>query len=473
MRRTKIICTIGPASQSPEQLRALMQAGMNVARLNFSHGAFEDHARVIRHIREQARALRRPVAILQDLPGPKIRIGTFAEGPINLERGHSFTLTCREVAGSQSEVTLPNSEVCASVKVGDSIFLDDGSVQLRVTNRTDTDIATEVLVGGTLTSHKGVTAPGVTLAIDAITPRDIECLQFGIQQGVDWVAASFIRSADDLRCLRAHMDAAGARIPLIAKIEKHEAVNNIDEIIAEADAIMVARGDLGVEVNIWEVPSIQKMIIRRCNRIGKPVITATQMLESMTHNRRPTRAEVTDVVNAILDGTDCIMLSGETAIGLYPVETVEMMNDLAVTAESGIDHASILRRRMADQARTVTDAIGGATVEIAQNLNLAAILTATSSGHTARMVSRYRPKAPIIGVTTKPDTYRRLALSWGVIPIMAPVAETIDDTLHNSFNAARDAGLVQVGDQVVLTGGMPVGQPGHTNLIRVTTVEGA
>lgn len=472
MRRTKIICTIGPASDSPERIRAMIEAGMNVARLNFSHGSFDDHGRVIRRIREQARALRVPFAILQDLPGPKIRIGDVADAPVDLERGAAFTLTGRSVPGSKHEVTLPNREVHGAVREGDNIFLDDGTIHLRVTHKTETDIQAEVLVGGTLRSHKGITVPGVSLGIGAITPQDVEAVRFGIEQGVDWIASSFVQTGDDIRHLREIIREAGANTPIVAKIEKHEAVRNIDEIIAVADGVMVARGDLGVEMNIWEVPIIQKMIIRRCNRQGKPVITATQMLESMTNNRRPTRAEVTDVVNAILDGTDCVMLSGETAVGQYPVETVEMMNDLAVTAESTIDHASILRRRMADVGKTVTDSISAATVEIALNLNAAAILTATTSGSTARMTSRYRPKAPIIGVTTQPETYRRLALIWGVIPVLSPVAETLDDALANSFNSARDAGLISPGDLVVLTGGVPVGEPGNTNLIRVATVDG-
>jgi pyruvate kinase len=471
MRRTKIICTLGPATEAPETIRALIEAGMNVARLNFSHGSFDDHARTIRNIREQARSLRKPIAVLQDLPGPKIRIGELLCGSIELRHNDPFVLTSRPVPGSPAEAPLPSPMICRAVKPGDSLFLDDGTIQLRVTGKTDEDIFTEVLVGGILTSHKGVAVPGVSLDIDAITERDIEAVQFGVKQGVDWIAASFVRSADDIHRLRGLVAEHNVRIPLIAKIEKHEAVQNIDEIIQAADGIMVARGDLGVEMNIWEVPTIQKRIIRRCNRVGKPVITATQMLESMTQNRRPTRAEVTDVVNAILDGTDCVMLSGETAMGLYPIETVTMMNDLALTAESTMDHSAILRRRMGDPGKSVTDAISGATVEIAQTLEVAAILCATHSGHTARMISRYRPKAPIIGITTSPETCRRLGLIWGVTPIMAPLAETIDDTLANSFNAARDAGVVQTGDQVVLTGGLPVGKPGYTNLIRVANVE--
>lgn len=445
---------------------------MNVARLNFSHGDFDEHARTIRHIRDQARALRLPFAILQDLAGPKVRIGKVAEGPVDLERGATFTLTGRDVPGSKTEVTLPKRKVHDAVRVGDNIFLDDGTIHLRVTDKTETDLRTEVLVGGTLRSNKGITVPGVSLGIDAITPQDIEAVRFGIEHGVDWIASSFVQTGDDILRLREVIREQGANTSIVAKIEKHEAVRNIDEIIAAADGVMVARGDLGVEINIWEVPNIQKMIIRRCNRRGKPVITATQMLESMTNNRRPTRAEVTDVVNAILDGTDCVMLSGETAVGQYPVETVEMMHDLAITAESTLDHAAILRRRTGDVGKTVTDSISAATVEVAQSLDAAAILTATTSGSTARMTSRYRPKAPIIGVTTQPDTYRRMALIWGVFPVLSPVAETLDDALANSFNAARDAGLIHEGDLVVLTGGVPVGVPGNTNLIRVATVDG-
>jgi pyruvate kinase len=444
---------------------------MNVVRLNMSHGKFEEHAIAIRNIRDQARKSRGPVAILLDLPGPKIRVAEIEDGPVYLERGHEFTLTSREVPGSSREVTLPNEEVRKAVQEGDSIFLDDGTIQLTVLCTTDTDIKARVLVGGNLSSHKGVAVPGVRLDISAITPRDIEALRFGVENGVDWIAASFVRSAAEVQQLRNELANLNSTIPIIAKIEKHEAVANIDEIIAAADAVMVARGDLGVDLDIWEVPTIQKDIIRRCNRVGKPVITATQMLESMTQNPRPTRAEVTDVANAILDGTDCVMLSGETAVGKFPVETVRMMNEIACNAESTLEHSGIFRARMDEERHTVTDAISAAAVVVAQRLDASAILAATSSGSTARMISRYRPKTPIIGVTTRPETYRRLSLSWGVIPILAPMQETIEDTLDTSFNAARDAGLVQPGDTVVLTGGLPVGEPGHTNLIRVATVE--
>lgn len=473
VKRTKIICTIGPATNSADGIRSLIGAGMNVARLNFSHGEFEEHARTIRYIREQARKARGPVAILLDLPGPKIRIDEIVGGPVTLQRDQEFVLTSRKVHGSAEGVTLPSQEVRKAVKPGDSIFLDDGSIQLKVLSTDETDIRTRILVGGNLSSHKGVAVPGVRLDVTAITSRDLEALAFGVEHAVDWFAMSFVRCASDLNELRSHMDALGASIPIIAKIEKHEAVSDIDAIIGAADAVMVARGDLGVDLNIWEVPTIQKDIIRRCNRVGKPVITATQMLESMTFNPRPTRAEVTDVANAILDGTDCVMLSGETAVGKYPAETVSMMVEIAKNAETTLDYGGILKTRMEDQASTVTDSISAATVVVARHLGAAAILTATSSGSTARMISRYRPKTPIIGVTTRPETYRRLALSWGVIPVLAPVAETIEDTLDTSFNTARDAGLVKPGDTVVLTGGLPVGVPGHTNLIRVATVEEA
>ncbi|HEY3413923.1 MAG TPA: pyruvate kinase [Armatimonadota bacterium] len=473
MRRTKIICTIGPATRAPERLRALIDAGMNVARLNFSHGEFAEHAQTIRDIRAQAETTQGPIAILLDLPGPKIRIGEIQGGTVWLERGQEFVLTSRMVSGSADEASLPNQEVRKAVKPGDSVFLDDGSIHLKVLSTNDTDIRTRVLVGGNLSSHKGVAVPGVRLDIATITQRDLDALAFGVEHGVDWFAASFVRSAADLNTLRAHQTALGASIPIIAKIEKHEAVSDIDAIIDAADAVMVARGDLGVDVDIWRVPTIQKDIIRRCNCVGKPVITATQMLESMTYNPRPTRAEVTDVANAILDGTDCVMLSGETAIGKYPTETVAMMVEIARNVETTLDFGGILKTRMEDQAHTVTDSISAATVVVAGHLNAAAILTATSSGSTARMISRYRPKSPIIGVTTQPETYRRLALSWGVNPVLAPMADSIEGTLDASFNSARDAGLVSPGDIVVLTGGLPVGVPGNTNLIRVATVEEA
>jgi pyruvate kinase len=470
-RRTKIIATIGPSTNNPEAIRELIKAGMNVARLNFSHGEFEEHAETISVIREQAKQLRLPVAILQDLPGPKIRIGEVKSGPVYLERGRPFVLTARDVPGNASEVHLPNSEVLSALKAGDSVFLDDGSIQLRVTGTDGTDVATVVLVPGVLSSHKGVAVPGVSLKIGSLTERDIEAARFGVMHKVDWMAASFVRSADDVNALRDVIRSAGGDVPIVAKIEKHEAVANIAGIVDAADAVMVARGDLGVEMNIWEVPTIQKAIIRRCNRLGKPVITATQMLQSMTTNRRPTRAEATDVVNAILDGTDCVMLSQETAVGSYPVEAVTMMGQLAVTAEASLRHEEILRDRLKSQARTVTDAISAAAVEIAENLDVAAILAATLSGYTARMISRYRPSAPIIGVTTDSTTYRRLCLVWGVTPLLAPEAETTDDTLDNSIVAATLAGAVTSGDTVVLTAGLPVGEAGNTNLIRVAEVE--
>ncbi|NMC82364.1 MAG: pyruvate kinase [Armatimonadetes bacterium] len=467
-RRTKIVCTLGPATRHPKEITALVDAGMNVVRLNASHGDLNEHAQTIRHVRQVAHGKNLPIAILLDLPGPKIRIGEVPEG-MYLERGRNLTLTSRPGDIIPAAVYLPNPEVAESVSAGTDLFLDDGLIHLKVISSVDGVIETEVLVGGPLSSHKGLAVPGVSLPIDIVTPRDAEVIHFGVEQGVDWIAASFVRSADDVAAVRRHIESAGGSIPVIAKIEKHEAVDAIDEIIEVSDGIMVARGDLGVETSIWDVPVIQKEIIRKCNCAGKPVITATQMLESMISQRRPTRAEATDVVNAILDGSDCVMLSAETAVGRYPSETVQMMDHLAQTAEAAMDYATTLTARRKDKPGNVTDAISGATCEIAHDLGAAAILTATTSGSTARMVARYRPKSPILGITANPETYRRLALSWGVTPLMAPQSETVDDTLRNSFRAARHSGLVKPGDTVVLTAGFPAGQSGNTNLIRVAT----
>ena len=403
MRRTKIVCTIGPASRSPEALRQLLEAGMDVARLNFSHGSHDQHAEVIGHLRTIGQEMGRPVALLQDLSGPKVRVGNIAapEG-VTLTTGEEVTLTLDDAPGTEGVINLPVPEIFEAAVPATHLMLDDGLLELRVlANRGDT-LRCRVIVGGVLTSHKGVNMPGVTLPIAAVTDKDLDDLRFGIAQKVDYVAASFVRSARDIAVLRGVCEAARAKIPLIAKIEKHEAVSNIDEIMAVVDGIMVARGDLGVEVPIDEVPVIQKMLIAKANRVGKPVITATQMLDSMIRNPRPTRAEVTDVANAIYDGTDAVMLSGETAMGAYPFDAVRMMSKIALHTEAALDYDKILdeKARQADEAGpSTTQAIGKATCTIARDLGAAAILTATASGRTAQVVSRFRPRAPIIAAT--------------------------------------------------------------------------
>jgi pyruvate kinase len=468
MRRTKIVCTIGPASRSPEALRHLLQAGMNVARLNFSHGSHEQHAEVITHLRALARDLDVPLALLQDLSGPKVRVGDIAGDGVLLRPGAQITLTLDDAPGDEGRVSLPVPEIFEAVAVGTHLMLDDGLLELRVKAKRSDALVCDVVVGGLLSSHKGVNVPGVSLPVAAVTDKDLDDLRFGIAQRVDYVAASFVRSASDIAVLRGVCEAARAKIPLIAKIEKHEAIHNIDAIMEAVDGIMVARGDLGVEVPIDEVPVIQKMLIHKANRAGKPVITATQMLDSMIRNPRPTRAEVTDVANAIFDGTDAVMLSGETAVGAYPFDAVRMMAKIAARTEASLDYGKILDEKMRfDTGQSITGAIGQATCDIAHDLNCAAILTASATGRTARVVSRYRPRAPIICATNRPETCQRLALVWGVHPVLVEMADDSDSMMQASIDAAERTGFVRADDVVVLTGGVPVGRPGSTNFIKV------
>lgn len=469
MRRTKIICTIGPATQSAEMLGLLAEAGMNVARLNFSHGTKEEHAQRIRDIRQVEKDLGVPIAVLQDLPGPKIRTGDMAE-TVELRPGQRFVFTTRDVPGDANEVMLPYPELVEQAAPDQLIFVADGQLEFKVESATPTDIITKVVVGGPLSGHKGVNMPGAKLLLPSITESDIEDLQFGLANDVDWVAVSFIRSANDLKPVREIIKGSGKLVRMIAKIEKSEAVDDIDAIIEAADGIMVARGDLGVEMPLELVPIVQKTIIRKCNNAGKPVVTATQMLESMTNNRRPTRAEVTDVANAIFDGTDAVMLSGETAIGAFPIETVTMMSKIAVAAESSLDYDKLLQERSATATKTVTEAIAMASVDIAQDLGAAAIVTPTSSGATARAVSKFRPAAPIVAASMFPNTYRQLAISWGVYPVLVVPSRNTDDMIYEAVEGATSVGIVKEGDTVVLTAGIPAGIPGRTNLIKVHTI---
>ncbi|MDQ2799356.1 MAG: pyruvate kinase [Armatimonadota bacterium] len=468
MRRTKIVCTIGPATQNPEALRRLVEAGMDVARLNFSHGSQENHAAVIANLRALSQEMGHPVAILQDLSGPKVRVGKIAGEGVLLAPGAEIILTLDDVPGDEHQINLPVPEIFETVTAQTHLLLDDGLLELRVKSNRGNALVCEVVVGGRLTSHKGVNVPGVTLPIAAVTDKDFDDLHFGISQKVDYVAASFVRSASDIAVLRGVCDASRAKIPLIAKIEKHEAIHNIDSIMEAVDGIMVARGDLGVEVPIDEVPVIQKMLIRKANDAGKPVITATQMLDSMIRNPRPTRAEVTDVANAIYDGTDAVMLSGETAVGLYPYEAVRMMAKIALHTEASLDYAKILdEKTLHDPGQSITGAIGQATCDIAQDLNCAAILTATTTGRTARVVSRFRPRAPIIAATTLQTPYQRLALVWGVHPTLVAVPPDSDTMMQDCIDSAEQSGIVRDKDIVVITGGVPVGRTGSTNFIKI------
>ncbi|MCL6628322.1 MAG: pyruvate kinase [Armatimonadetes bacterium] len=469
MRRTKIICTIGPATESPEMLRALAEAGMNVARLNFSHGTKEQHGERIRQLRQIEQDRHAPIAILQDLPGPKLRTGPMLK-PVELRPGQRFVFTTRNVPGNEEEVNLPYPELVKQAQAGNPVFVDDGQLEFRIQSTTPTDIIATVVVGGILGAHKGINLPGTDIPLPAVTESDIEDLEFGLANDVDWVAASFVRRASDLDPVRDMIRSSGKPARLIAKIEKSEAVQDIDAIIQAADGIMIARGDLGVEMPIEKVPALQKEIIQKCNAAGKPVITATQMLDSMIRNRRPTRAEVTDVANAILDGTDAVMLSGETAIGEFPIEAVRMMAKIAVETEGSLDYRQLWQEKSVAVAKNVTDAIAQATVDIALDLEATAIVTPTSSGMTARAVSKYRPPAPIVAAATSPSTYRQLALSWGVYSLLVAPSRNTDDMVEEAVDSVKRAGLVRDGDVVVLTAGVPAGVPGRTNLIKVHTV---
>ena len=470
MRRTKIVCTLGPASDSPETIEALIKAGMNVARLNFSHGNHEEHGARIELVRSISEELRCPVAILQDLGGPKIRIGMIQKDEIRLQPKDQFTLTTKRVVGDERQVSVTYAGLPHDVEEGDAILLSDGRIELKVIGKMDDRIDTEVVVGGVLSSGKGINLPAGRIKATALTDKDKKDLKFGIQNDVDYVALSFVRTAEDVQLVKDAIGEKGSGIPVIAKIERHEALKNIDEIIGAADGIMVARGDLGVEIPVEKIALTQKMLIRKSNAAGKVVITATQMLQSMKHSPRPTRAEATDVANAILDGTDAVMLSDETAMGDYPVKSVQMMAKIAEDAELAVEfHAH--RPDVADQPKSIPDAVSHASCTTARDLNAAAIVTCTDSGSTARLVAKYRPRHPIVATTPNLRTYRQLALVWGVIPVRADVMRSYEEIIGKSIESARDTKLASTGDCIVMTAGIPIGVAGSTNLIRVVVLE--
>lgn len=471
MRGTKIVCTIGPATGSPDMIEKLIKAGMNVARLNFSHGSYEEHLERITQIRAICEKLGRTVGILQDLSGPKIRIGKIGNSPVRVVPGEQFVFTSREVPGDATRVTLSFPDLPRQLKRGQMIYLDDAKLEFRVISTSDTEIVTKVIIGGELSSSKGFTVPGASYDVPGVTEKDKQDLRWGLEHGVDWVASSFVRGPDDIVPLRKVMREVGRRVPVIAKIERPEAVKNIAGIIEAYDGIMVARGDLGIELPIDEVPGIQKSIIRRCNRAGKPVITATQMLDSMMANPRPTRAEVTDVANAIIDGTDATMLSGETAAGQFPIECVQMMDRIARRTEKSLDYQAMFERQTRHATVDVTEAIGEAAVNLASDLRVPAIITCTFSGTTARLVSKFRPHARIVAAASNDETARRLTLSWGVHPIFVEMAKDTDELIRNAVEAAVDYKLVKRGDTVLMIAGVPVGVAGSTSLIRVLKVE--
>ena len=468
MRKTKIVCTIGPSSEAPENLKKLIQAGMNVARLNFSHGDFEEHGGRIANIRQVSKELGTHTAILLDTKGPEIRVGKLKEEPIELEQDATIILTTEEILGDVERISISYKNLPNDVKVGSTLLIDDGLIGLTVTDVRDTEIVCRILNGGTLKSRKSVNAPGVKISLPGITEKDRADIIFGIQQGIDFIAASFVRKASDVLEIRELLEAHNATyIQIISKIENQEGVDNLDEILEVSDGLMVARGDLGVEIPAEEVPLVQKRMIKKCNLAGKPVITATQMLDSMQRNPRPTRAEASDVANAIFDGTDAIMLSGETAAGKYPVESVETMSRIAKRTEAALEYKEILVKQSLAQQTTVTEAISQAVTNSALDLEAQAILTATESGYTARMVSKYRPKAPIIAVTPNEQVMRRLALVWGVVPVAGEMVSSTDDMFEMAVQAAVDKGHIKMGDLVVITAGVPVSRSGTTNLIKI------
>jgi pyruvate kinase len=474
MRRTKIVCTIGPATEPAESIGRLIDAGMNVARLNFAHNTHTWHQERIREIRRIAAERGRPIAILQDVAGPKIRLGHIPGPGVELGQGQKCILTpgatVVERRSGIPEINLPVPQLLEALQSGHRLWVDDGRMQLEVESRSGEHVLCRALDGGTLSSRKGVNAPGVPIDIPAVTERDLADVRLGIEWGVDWVAASFVRSAADLRPLRDLMTEMGASVPVVAKIESPHALPNLEEVIDAADGVMVARGDMGLEMPMEDVPVVQKRIIRLSNTAGKPVITATQMLDSMTQRPFPTRAEVTDVANAIYDGSDAVMLSGETAIGHYPIATVETMARIIDRTEQSLDFRHLLTSGLTLVADSISEAIAQGTAEIAADLGATAIITSTASGRTSRLVSKTRPRAAIVGATERPETYRRLALSWGVIPLLVPESRDTDTRLRDTVAASQQAGLIRSGDIVVITAGVPVGVPGRTNLIKVQRV---
>ena len=479
MKKTKIICTMGPNSNDKELMRKLIQEGMDIARFNFSHG---DHAEqkarmdMLKELREEEN---RPVAILLDTKGPEIRTCLLKDGQkVYLEAGSTFTLTTKDVKGDNTIVSITYEGLVADVEVGNTILIDDGLIELKVVDKTDTDIICNVVNGGELGQRKGVNVPNVPVRLPALTEKDKEDIRFGVEQGVDFIAASFVRNAECILEIKALLKSVNAPyIPIIAKIENEEGIQNIDEIIRCADGIMVARGDLGVEIPAETMPYIQKMLIKKCNENFKPVITATQMLDSMIRNPRPTRAEVTDVANAVYDGTDAVMLSGETAQGKYPVEAVRMMVNIVKNAEENFDYKTIDREKRAQRSRSVSNAVGYSTVATADSLDAKCIVAPTWSGATARVLSKFKPRIEVIAVSPNDETLRRMQLYWGVKPMKSIEAHTTDDISTGALELLVAKKVVEHGDVVVLTAGIPsphIKNPAKdslSNIMRVAVIE--
>ena len=463
---------MGPSTASDDVLKELMLNGMNVARLNFSHGTHESHLETISRIKAMREELGLPIAIMLDTSGPEIRLKDFENERVTLNYGQDFTLTTGDILGDETKVAITYEHLYRDVRPGSTILIDDGQVELKVKSVVGHDINCKVMNGGEISNHKGVNVPDVSLGLPFVSDKDRSDIIFGIENGIDFIAASFVRCADDVKELKFLLKEHHAEdIAIIAKIENREGVNNIDEILSVADGIMVARGDLGVEIPIREIPAIQKLIIKKATAAGKIVITATQMLDSMIHNPRPTRAEATDVANAIYDGTGAIMLSGETAAGKYPVEAVKTMADIAEYTEGDIDYEKRFRDVVLTQNDSVTNAISHASCLTAIDINADAIITVTQSGYTARMISKYKPSCPIVGCTPVAKTYYQLSLVWGVTPQMLEHINDSDMLFDNAFSKAISTGFVRIGKSAVLTAGLPLGNSARTNTIRVMTAE--
>ncbi|HHW12252.1 MAG TPA: pyruvate kinase [Firmicutes bacterium] len=471
MRKTKIICTLGPAVDDEKILRELMVNGMNAARLNFSHGTHEEHKQRVDRFKKVRDSMKLPIPLLLDTKGPEIRIGKFASGEITLKKGQRFILTSEEIIGDETRTTVSYKDLYKDVKKHGRILLNDGLIELMVEEIKDQEIHCVVLNGGVLRNNQGVNVPDANINLPSLTPQDIKDIIFGIENDFDFIAASFVRKPEDVLNIRKVLEEyGGADLKIIAKIENRQGIDNFDEILKVADGIMVARGDLGVEIPVEEVPIVQKALIEKCYRYGKPVITATQMLDSMIRNPRPTRAEASDIANAIYDRTSAIMLSGETAIGKYPLESLIVMGKIAEKAEKAIDYWAAISQSKCGVMDSITDAISHATCTTAMDLNAAAIVAFTQSGHTARMISRFRPDCEIIAITPVVKVWRQLALSWGVSPFLVDEVFTADALFEIGERKALESGYVKNGDLIVITGGVPIGVSGTTNTMKVNIV---
>lgn len=472
-RRTKIVCTIGPSCNTQEKIEDLLLHGMNVARVNFSHGTHSDHAQVIKNIRKAAKKYKYSIPVLMDLQGPKIRVGQMKDGGQELETGSIVKITAEEVEGTSEVIPIDYKSLIHEAEPGNSILLDDGLLEFKVTEKYPDSLQAKVVTGGVLKSRKGVNLPNVRISIPSMTKKDIKDLEFGLTQDVDYIALSFVRTAKDVRDIISRVRAAGSQAGIIAKIEKPEALNVIDEIIEEADGIMVARGDLGIEIPTEQVPVVQKMIIEKCRQAGKPVITATQMLDSMITNPRPTRAESSDVANAVLDGTDAVMLSGETAAGDYPMEAVNVMDRICRSIEDNRPqlYNSLGYRKPEWKEKQVIESLAYSCVTISDNVEAKAISTITHSGNTARRIAKFRPKVPIVAFTENQKVRRQLNLIWGVFSVRMDELFDTDQSVKMMEDYLRDNGMVKTGDRIIVATGMPIAKRGRTNMIKVSTIE--